>query len=92
MGIISEIFIGQTTLIKYEVLSYVRDLLLCGPSKTVIVETGYSIGRLLELRLIDRDLYVGTCFEYTIKSLKTKDKGKCYIVIIISLFSCVLKI
>ena len=74
----NETFIGLSTLTKYEVLSYVKDLLLCGPSKAVVIEAGNSIGKLLDIKLIDRDLYVGTCFEYTIKSLKSKDKGRSY--------------
>ena len=69
-------FIGLSSSTKLEVLSLVRDLLLCNPSKVVVVEAGYSIGVLLSEGLIDRDLYVGSCFDFTIKSLKTKDKGK----------------
>lgn len=77
LNIINDTFAGLSGLAKLEVLSLVKDLLLDSPSKPIVLAAGHAITLLLKSGLIDRDLFVGSCFEYTMQCLKTKDKGIC---------------
>ena len=69
--------LGLSALKKLEILSMVKDVLYLNPAKDVIVACGKCMARLLDGGIIDRNLYVASCFEFTIRSLKTKDKGLC---------------
>jgi len=66
--------IGLSALKKLEILSLVKDVLVFNPPKDVNIACGKCIERLLDVGIIDRSLYVASCFEFTIRSLKTKDK------------------